>query len=179
MRGGRGESRPIRHALLHFGVLQSGSASDKARGGWLIVIGAAASKTKPTASANFNECNQKNRFGRLSGPNGDRPVAVDPDKGMGGNNKRANEHARPETNYPASTTPVHVRSSHRARAQWSTPRSHCGPGSDKITLLICRCVKAALLKLWRVRLPNVQPFKKATAPATACAAFFNLRLMYH
>ena len=45
--------------------------SERGRGGWL--IGAAASKTKPTtASANFNECNQKNRFGRLSGPNGDR-----------------------------------------------------------------------------------------------------------
>ena len=113
MRGGRGESRPIRHALLHFGVLQSASdkASERASEGEAVGSSAPPPQKQSRRHRRISmSATKRIVLKRLSGPNGDRPVAVDPDKGMGGNNKRANEHARPETNYPVSTTPVHVRS---------------------------------------------------------------------
>ena len=108
---------------------------ERARGGWLI---GAASKTKPTASANFNECNQKNRFERLSGPNDDRSRAILTKEWVeiirGQMSMRDQklitrfDHARPRRPF-----------ADQARAQWSAPRPHCGPGSDKITLLMQVC----------------------------------------
>ena len=166
-REGRIAADPSRTSSFWRFAVRLSRQSERARGGWL--IGAAASKTKPTASANFNECNQKNRFGRLSGPNGDRSRSILTKEWVeiirGQMSMRDQKLITPLRPRP----PVQVRSPIGFGLNGRTHVVRIVVQGATRSLYLCRCVKAALLKLWQVRLPNMQPLKKATAPATSCA----------